>query len=193
MIRVSAVICAARRTFRRLSSAARVAMARVSYRGVAFARNVQVGSGVVIRATDGGLVRVGRNVVLGRHSSIIAKAGEVVIGDDVFIGEGVTLVARSRVEIGPDCLIAERVTIRDQNHRTDRIDVPFRSQGFTVSPVRLHRNVWIGANACVLSGVSIGESAVVGAGAVVTRSVPSGALAVGVPAVARMKADTVGD
>jgi acetyltransferase-like isoleucine patch superfamily enzyme len=57
-----------------------------------------------------------------------------------------------------------------------------RAQGYTTAPIVIGDDVWLGSKSVVLKGVSIGRGAVVGAGAVVTRSLPSGAVAVGVPA-----------
>ena len=88
----------------------------------------------------------------------------------------------SRVVIGEDCLIAELVSIRDHDHRFADLDVPIRAQGADVAEVNIGRNVWIGSKATVLKGVTIGDDAIVGAGAVVTRDVPANAIVIGVPA-----------
>ena len=61
-------------------------------------------------------------------------------------------------------------------------DRPMRAQGYTTAPIIIGDDVWLGAKSVVLKGVSIGHGAVVGAGSVVTRSLPSGAIAVGAPA-----------
>jgi acetyltransferase-like isoleucine patch superfamily enzyme len=74
------------------------------------------------------------------------------------------------------------VSIRDHNHRFDKLDVPVRLQGMTSAPVRIGRNVWIGGKATITKGVSIGDNAVIGANAVVTHDIPANAIAVGVPA-----------
>jgi acetyltransferase-like isoleucine patch superfamily enzyme len=86
------------------------------------------------------------------------------------------------IEIGEDCLIAEMVSIRDHNHRFDRLDVPVRCQGMASAPIRIGRNVWIGGKATIIKGVTIGDNAVIGANAVVTHDVPANSIAVGVPA-----------
>ena len=57
-----------------------------------------------------------------------------------------------------------------------------RTQGYTTAPIIIGDDVWLGSKSVVLKGVSIGKGAVVGAGAVVTRSLPSGVIAVGAPA-----------
>ena len=84
--------------------------------------------------------------------------------------------------IGDDCLLAEMVSIRDHDHNFARLDVPIRQQGATCAPVKIGRDVWLGAKVTVLKGVSIGDGAIIGANSVVTRDVPPRAIAVGSPA-----------
>lgn len=78
-------------------------------------------------------------------------------------------------------MIAENVTIRDQNHRFG-LDVPICKSGFKSERVDIGDNVWIGAKACILPGVTIGEGVIVGAGSVVTKSLPPRVVAAGNPA-----------
>ena len=78
------------------------------------------------------------------------QGGQVIFGDNVFVGTGSVIVCRSRVEVGSDSLIAEYVVIRDQDHRTDTR--PLSSAGFYTSPIRIGRDVWIGCKASILRG-----------------------------------------
>ena len=77
--------------------------------------------------------------------------------------------------IGPHCYIT------DGDHGM-KMDIPVGKQSMTTAPVILEEGVWLGAGVKVLKGVTIGRHAVVGAGALVTKSIPEGAIAVGVPA-----------
>jgi len=86
------------------------------------------------------------------------------------------------VTIGRQVSIATRVTIVGSSHRFTDPTQPIRNQGMEALPVTISDDVWIGAGAVILGNVCIGEGAVIGAGAVVTRNVPSRALVVGVPA-----------
>lgn len=88
---------------------------------------------------------------------------EIVIEDDVMLGSGVHIYVHDHAFDDPD------IPIIDQGHRASR-------------PVRLERGCWVGANSILLAGVTIGRNAVVGAGSVVTRSVPAATLAAGNPA-----------
>lgn len=107
-----------------------------------------------------------RTVSIGSNSGIGINAS---VGDGTHIG--------SNVMMGPDVLILT------QNHRTSRLDIPMVQQGFgPVSTVHIEDDVWIGARAIILPGVRIGTGSVIGAGAVVSRDVLPGAIAVGNPA-----------
>jgi acetyltransferase-like isoleucine patch superfamily enzyme len=77
-------------------------------------------------------------------------------------------------------MIAEMVTIRDHDHD---LAYPPRSGRTVARPVHVGRRVWIAAKATIVKGASVGDDAVIGAHAVVTRNIPDQSLAVGVPAV----------
>jgi acetyltransferase-like isoleucine patch superfamily enzyme len=108
------------------------------------------------------------------------ESGQLTIGDGVVLSRGVHLVAYAGVTLGAGTMVGEYASIRDANHRRDQGDI--RHSGHEAKPVVIGRQVWIGRGACVLSGVSIGDNAVVAANAVVTRDVPAGAVVAGVPA-----------
>lgn len=136
--------------------------------------------GVILRATDGGSIELGARVSLASNVQIVAQHGKVVIGDDVHIGVGSIIVCREGVTIGADTLIAEYVVIRDQDHETARR--PIRSSGFSTGPIQIGRDVWLGAKATVLRGVTVGEGSVIGAHALVNTNIPPNMIAVGIPA-----------
>lgn len=134
-----------------------------------------------VRLGSGGVLEVGGGCVLD-HGMVVEASGRVVVGDRTVFGHHCTVAAHELVEIGADCLIAEMVSIRDHDHARGAVGVPVREQGAVVAPVRIGDDVWIGAKATVLRGVTIGSGAVVGAGAVVTRDVLPGQVVGGVPA-----------
>lgn len=105
----------------------------------------------------------------------------IVIGDRVFIGRGCEFNIRQRLVIGDDCLIASGCTFSDLNHGR-KPGMPMNIQPIESEPIALGRNVWIGTQCVILQGVTIGDGAVIGAGAVVTKSIPSGEVWGGVPA-----------
>jgi acetyltransferase-like isoleucine patch superfamily enzyme len=86
------------------------------------------------------------------------------------------------VVIGDDVLIGAYCYLASANHRFESLGAPIGSQGYEVKEVEIGRGAWLGAHVIVLPGVRIGENAVVGAGAVVTRDIPDGEIWAGVPA-----------
>ena len=96
---------------------------------------------------------------------------------------GCTVCAAQRVTIGDDCLLGVDVLIADTDfHRVAPEGRRWRRDGVRTAPVEIGDNVFIGARAMVLKGVTIGEGAVVGAGSVVVDDVPAGAVVAGAPA-----------
>jgi acetyltransferase-like isoleucine patch superfamily enzyme len=86
------------------------------------------------------------------------------------------------IRIGRDALLANDVQLICGNHTFARRDVPIRAQPPEGKPIVVEDDVWLGASTIVLGGVTIGRGSVVGAGAVVTRSLPPYSIARGVPA-----------
>ena len=105
----------------------------------------------------------------------------MVFGDRTFIGRGCEFNISNSLIVGDDCLIASGVKIIDHDHGTS-VHSPIASQSVVEIPVTIGRGVWIGVNAVILKGVCIGDGAVIGAGSVVTHSVPAREVWCGVPA-----------
>lgn len=111
----------------------------------------------------------------------------IFIGDNIVIRPGCMLfaddTAEGHIHIESGVILGAGVHIYVNNHNFDRLDMPIQDQGhYPSKPVRVRRGAWIGARAVILRGVTIGENAVVGAGAVVTRDVPPRTVVGGVPA-----------
>lgn len=102
----------------------------------------------------------------------------VTVGKRVFINEGCCFQDQGGIEIGDDCLIGQQVVIATLNHDLD----PKRRGDMLPKPVKIGKNVWVGAHATILPGVAVGDNAVIAAGAVVTKDVPAFAVVGGVPA-----------
>ena len=118
---------------------------------------------------------------IGRGTLVwILEGGKITINGGGFTAGNNMIIAKESVEIGRDCQIAWGVTISDHDfHKTFDDGV----QNLETSPVKIGNGVWIGMNATVLKGVTIGDYAIVAAGAVVTRDVPARSVVAGVPAV----------
>lgn len=144
-------------------------------------RSTKLSRGVRLRATDGARIRFGDYVAIDRFADVTAKHGRLEIGARSYVGQFSVICAREAVTIGADCLIAEHVTIRDQDHCFGPGLIAAQA-GFTTSPVVIGNNVWIGTKVTVTKGVTIGDNAVIGANSVVSGDIPANSVAVGVPA-----------
>ena len=151
-----------------------------------------------------------RAVVLGEHVSCYAGCsfaiganGTCTVGDFTLMN-GALIMAEERIEIGSHCLISWNVGIADSDFHplepAQRIidahalapffkDRPPRPK-LRTAPVIIADNVWIGMNAVILKGVTIGENSVVAAGAVVTKSVPANVVVAGNPAIVTKQLDS---
>lgn len=132
--------------------------------------------------SEGGRLILGERNVLDAGYNFESKKGVITIGDRNFINKNVKIACFQSITIGSDCLIADSVQLYDHDHRIDDPERLIREQGYEVSPVRVGNNVWIGARSIILKGVTIGDGTVIAAGSVVTRDIPAGVIAGGVPA-----------
>lgn len=118
------------------------------------------------------------------HNAALRPApfyGNLSVGDNCFFGRELLLDLQDRIAIEENATISHRVMILTH---TDLGESPLKDGPFPPSqaPVTIRRGAYIGAGALILPGVEIGECAVVGAGAVVTKDVPARTIVVGVPA-----------
>lgn len=100
------------------------------------------------------------------------------IGRNVFINGGCHFQDHGGVTLGDGTLVGHNVVFATLNHELS----PARRHLTRPAPIRLGRNVWVGSNATILQGVTIGDNAVIGAGAVVTKDVAADTIVGGVPA-----------
>lgn len=104
------------------------------------------------------------------------------IGKNVVWNEGCHFNAEGGLTIHNNVLIGPNVCIATSNHNYMDKNKLIWSQGHTAKPVVIEEDVWIGANATILSGVTLGRGCVVGAGSIVTKSVPPYYVVAGNPA-----------
>ena len=114
--------------------------------------------------------------------TILCYPYKIEIGYNVFINRNVYITARANITIGDNVLIGPGVIINSGMHRYKDKTKLIRDQGHEIKPINIGNDVWIGANAVIMPGVFIGDGSVIGAGAIVTRSIPPYAVAVGIPA-----------
>jgi acetyltransferase-like isoleucine patch superfamily enzyme len=150
-------------------------------RGAKIGAKTRIGAGV--RVDRPWCLRIGARADIehGVFLKCVDDGASVVIGDFVFIGAGTEIDAAQSVTIGAHTLLAPGVFITDHTHNAVR-GVLLKEQGSRSAPVVIGEDVWLGAKAVVLPGVTIGDGAIVGAGAVVTKDVATHAIVAGVPA-----------
>lgn len=151
-------------------------------------------------------LNAGKNVRL--HKINIPKnPWKISIGDNTYIDDQTVLLATGKksdnfkIKIGSRCGFnrftmidaAERVKIEDEvrvgplcyitdHDHGNQIGQPVHAQSLVCEPVHIGKDVWVGAGTTILKGVEIGDKSVVGAGAVVTESIPAASIVAGVPA-----------
>jgi acetyltransferase-like isoleucine patch superfamily enzyme len=146
-------------------------------------------------------LQIGDRCILQNHFIFESPGGKITVGDGVFINSGTKVISRSSIEIGNAVTIAWGCVIYDHDSHSmsylDRIADQDQSlhdaavgnlvankdwSRVVTAPIRICDFVWLGFDVVVLKGVTIGEGAVVGARAVVTRDVPPWTIVVGNPA-----------
>lgn len=137
----------------------------LSLEGVKLGKNVSIPDNTYIRCTGviselGKGLSIGDNTGLG-HSCFINAQGGVVIENDVIVGPGVKILS--------------------ENHNFENINLSIRLQGVNRKGIIVKRNVWLGADVTILDGVEIGEGSIIGAGSIVTKSLPPFSIAFGNP------------
>jgi acetyltransferase-like isoleucine patch superfamily enzyme len=107
--------------------------------------------------------------------------GRIELGDKVYVGERTTIVSHARIAVGHRVMIAHGCSLMDMNHGIAPGGPP-SLQPPTTAEVIVGDECWLGAHVIVLPGVRIGAGTIVGAGSVVTKSLPENVIAAGVPA-----------
>ena len=126
---------------------------------------------------------LGRRSVVESYACINTAVGDVTIGDYTRIGLHCTIIGP--VNIGNHVNLAQGITVTALNHNFADGELRIDQQGVSTQPVSIGDDVWIGTNAVILPGVTIGNHVVIAAGAVVTKDIPDNSLAMGVPATVR--------
>ena len=108
--------------------------------------------------------------------------GFIHIGSNTGIGQSTILYGNGGLTIGNNVMISGQCFIIASSHNYQNKDIPIIDQGITAKGITIENNVWVGAGVKILDGVTIGEGAIVGANAVVTKSVKPYTKVVGIPA-----------
>lgn len=147
------------------------------------ADDVKVHAGTQLIAKErGSRIRIGSHSVIHRFCELNAFGGSIEMGRHCTVNQGCAIYGNGGVTMGSEVHIATGTVIAASNHVFDSVDSLIARQGMSAVGISIRDDVWIGANCCILDGVTIGSGCVVGAGAVVTRNLPELSIAVGVPA-----------
>ncbi|MDD3078965.1 MAG: acyltransferase [Paludibacter sp.] len=116
-----------------------------------------------------------------KYDGIWSKGPSIIIKDNVFIGSNCEFNIKNRIIIKNNCLIASGVRFIDHDHGIDKKTL-MRMQICPSLPIEIGEDVWIGANAIILKGVSIGNGAIIAAGAVINKNISPYEIWGGIPA-----------
>lgn len=162
---------------------------RVGSRHVSFGPDCVLETAVVVRAGihDGqpGSIAIGKATHLAHGAVLDAWGGSIKVGAHAYLGPYSVIYGQGGVTIGDATLISMHCSILSSNHRIPALDRHIWWQGDEFLPTHIGNDVWIGAGVTILGGVTIGDGCVIGAGSVVTKDIPRGAIAMGVPATIR--------
>ena len=106
---------------------------------------------------------------------------QIEMGDSVGFNIGCYINGYGGLTIGDNSGFGPYCMVHTANHVADDLDAPIRDQGWISQPVHIGKNCWIGMGVCILPGATIGDCCIIGAGSVVTRSIPAYSVAVGNP------------
>jgi maltose O-acetyltransferase len=126
---------------------------------------MEVGDGLTIRSRKFNMVEIS-----------CARGGRLRFGNNIFLNQGVRIACSREISIGDNTLIGDETVILDNDYHG------VGGSSAKVSPVRIESDVWIATRVIVLRGVTIGQGSAIGAGSVVTKSIPPRVFAAGVPA-----------
>jgi acetyltransferase-like isoleucine patch superfamily enzyme len=164
-----------------LFSLLRVVRLRLLYPGITIDFTTHIEKNCSIVCIKGGRLVISRSHI-SYGTSIVADERSFLSIDGTFIGRNCVITAKEKVIIHPQCLIAEMVVIRDQDHHIEFKNGHSQREAFKTAPIEIGEHVWVAAKATILKGVQIGQYSVIAASAVVTKSVPSHQVWGGIPA-----------
>ena len=158
----------------------------LSVRGLRLDRTCQVGPAVSVGSRTWSIspakIHIDPECQIEQGVELNPWDGEIRLGRNVFLGPYVIIYGQGGVEIGDNTLIAMHSCILSSNHTVPPPGQNIRAAPDILLPTKIGKDCWLGAGVKVLGGVHIGDGCVVGAGSVVTKSLPEYSIAIGVPA-----------
>lgn len=129
-------------------------------------------------------IHIGANCYIGRNTILSCKEGSISLGDYCNISANCSFLSETTISLGKYCFLAGHCyLVAGGNHSFEDTSIPIMFQpSLSKGGIQIEEDVWLGAGVVVLDGSTIGRGSVVGAGAVVTRSLPAFSVAIGAPA-----------
>jgi acetyltransferase-like isoleucine patch superfamily enzyme len=156
--------------------------ARFIGRAVSIDSSCRVSWRSVIRTSGGGSISIGKNCEIHPFAMILTYGGAIAVGQNCSLNPFVIVYGHGGVEIGNGVRIAAHTVIIPANHNALGDGTPFHRSGVSAKGIKIGDDVWIGAGARILDGVTLESHSVIGAGSVVTKSVAAHTIVAGVPA-----------
>jgi acetyltransferase-like isoleucine patch superfamily enzyme len=152
-------------------------------------QKIKLGANVVVERdvtlwvdTNESYIAIGDDSYLSSQCILNTFDGWISLGSNCTVNSYAILYGHGGLQIGNDVRIAPQVMIMPMNHIYKDPHVAIRKQGIRAQGIKIEDDVWLGAGAVILDGVTIGRGSVIGAGAIVTKDIPRYSVAVGVPA-----------
>ncbi|HEY2771481.1 MAG TPA: acyltransferase [Solirubrobacteraceae bacterium] len=146
---------------------------------------MELGQGAHLMIAPDARINVGPGFRARRDLTLVAQ-GELNLGKGLFCNRGVVIAAMQSVTIGDDVRLGERVSVIDSDHVLEPLsDMHARFKEYETKPITIGNRALVSANCVILPGAQIGDDVVVAAGAVVRGTVPPRTLVAGVPAVVK--------
>ena len=151
---------------------------------------ISIGNNVIIddnvqldaKGIDNEGITLEDGVFLGRNTIISCKNGNVILRKKANVGFNCYIVSLNKVEVGENTLFAAYTYVIGGGHISEELYVPLKDQDTHGIGIKIGRDAWLGAKSMVMDGCNIGDYSIIGAGAIVTKSIPEYSVAVGVPA-----------
>ena len=156
-----------------------------NWSNISIGKNVKLASGTILKGSNSNVhaLQIGDSVVIRENTYISASKSTIIIGNRCYIANNVWIGGRGNIQIGNNTLLGVKVVIISSNHDYLNISPWFYKDEEFAKNVSIGKNVWIGASAVVLPGVTIGDNAIIAAGSVVTHDVSDNTMVAGNPAV----------
>jgi len=145
---------------------------------------VRVGIACGVKVKGANNITIMNKVKFDENCYLDARGGNIFIGNETMFNRCVYINASigGKITFGDDCIIGPNVIFRTANHNYMQTEIPIKEQGHETKNISVCDDVWVGAAAIILPGVTLGKGSVVAAGSVVTKTVPEYQVVAGNPA-----------